>query len=87
MEQHRAQNRVESLHKTHLLVVAHAQFISREVTKKIIEATEFGLFHYKYSTKFPQFFGMSNVPMIVVHFTIDWFKIPLLWSGYFTRKF
>ena len=41
MEQHRAQNRVESLHKTHLLVVAHAQFISREVTKKIIEATEF----------------------------------------------
>ena len=40
MEQHRAQNRVESLHKTHLLVVAHAQFISREVTKKIIEATE-----------------------------------------------
>ena len=40
MEQHSAQNRVESLHKTHLLVVAHAQFISREVTKKIIEATE-----------------------------------------------
>ena len=40
MEKHRAQNRVESLHKTHLLVVAHAHFISREVIKKIIEATE-----------------------------------------------
>ena len=44
VEQHRAQNRVESLHKTHLLVVAHAQFISREVTKKIIEATELQLY-------------------------------------------
>ena len=36
----RAQNRVESLHKTHFLVVAHAHFISREVAKKITEATE-----------------------------------------------
>ena len=33
------------MHKTHLLVVAHAQFISREVTKKIIEATELYIIH------------------------------------------
>ena len=41
LKTHRAQNRVESLHKTHLLMVAHAHFISEEVTTKIIEATEF----------------------------------------------
>ena len=40
LKNHRAKNRVKSLCKTHLLVVAHAHFISRKVTNKIIEATE-----------------------------------------------
>ena len=43
-KKHKAQNRVQSSHKMHLLVVAHAHLISREVTKKIIEGTEVHLY-------------------------------------------